>query len=96
MSSDASNKLTRYVSATTIVTSDTANMWYGGLYGTSDGSYYDSTDPLVAGHVHDGEHSDGHAQKINLRYHVVDQVQEPNVGDVAVGKRSVAVRASTK
>ena len=66
MSSDSDSKLTNYVSATTIVTSDVANMWYGGLYATADASLYDPNHPLVSGHVHDGAHKDGHAQRIHL------------------------------
>lgn len=62
--------LTRYRNASTVFTEDAANSMYGGLYGTSRGNALSETDPLVAGHVHDGQHEDGHAQKINLSDHV--------------------------
>ena len=77
--SSSSTKLTRYVSATTIVTADVANMWYGGLHGTADAALYDVDHPAVAGHVHDGVHADGHAQKIHLVNHVVGQITNPNI-----------------
>jgi hypothetical protein len=87
--SSSSTKLTRYVSATTIVTADVANMWYGGLYGSSDSYLYDSDSPLVVGHAHDGVHADGHAQKIHLVDHVADQITNPNVGTNAITPRTV-------
>tara|TARA_B100000131_G_scaffold314978_1_gene352660 strand:- start:5103 stop:7349 length:2247 start_codon:yes stop_codon:yes gene_type:complete len=86
---DSSTRLTKYVSATTIVTSDVANMWYGGLYGTAESALYDSNHPLVAGHVHDGVHADGHAQKIHLVDHVTGQITNPNVGDNAITPRNI-------
>jgi len=89
MSSDALNKLTRYVSATTIVTADVANMWYGGLYGSSDASLYDSDHPIVAGHAHDGTRADGHAQKIHLVDHVTSKLEHQNLADEAVFKDNV-------
>ncbi len=89
MSSDSDSKLTRYVSATTIVTSDVANMWSGGLYGTSEASLHDPDHPLVAGHVHDGVHVDGHAQRIHLVDNVTDQITIPNIGDKAITPRTV-------
>jgi hypothetical protein len=85
----STTRLTKYISATTIVTSDVANMWYGGLYGSSEASLYGLTDPLVAGHIHDGIHVDGHAQKIHLVDHVTDQITNPNVGDNAITPRTV-------
>jgi len=77
------------VSATTIVTADVANMWYGGLYGSSDSYLYDADSPLVAGHAHDGVHADGHAQKIHLVDHVTDQITNLNVGTNAITPRTV-------
>lgn len=90
MASSSSTKLTKYESAVTIVTAAVANAWFGGLYGSSEGESYDATDPLVAGHVHDGQHIDGHAQKINLVSHVTDQLRNVNLADDAVTKRNVA------
>ena len=89
MSSSSSSRLTRYVSATTIVTADVANMWYGGLYGTSEASLYDSTHPLVSGHVHDGVHKDGHAQRIHLVDHVPSPIPNPNIADQSVSPRNI-------
>lgn len=62
--------LTRYRNGNTIFTEDVANALFGGLYGSPRGNTLDEDDPRVAGHVHDGEHADGHAQKINLADHV--------------------------
>jgi hypothetical protein len=89
MASSSSTKLTKYESAVTIVTAAVANSWFGGLYGSSEGEAYDSTDPLVAGHVHDGSRVDGHAQKINLVTHVTGQLRNVNLGLDAVNKRNV-------
>jgi len=46
-------------------------------------------DPRVAGHVHDGARADGHAGKIDLIDHVSGQLQNQNLGDKAVTKRTV-------
>jgi hypothetical protein len=89
MASSSSNKLTKYVSAKTIVTSDVANAWFGGLYDSAEAVSYDSLDPKVAGHAHDGEHADGHAQKINLVDHVVGKLRHTNLEDEAVFKNNV-------
>lgn len=83
------NKLTKYTSAVTIVTADTANSWYGGLYGSSSGDALSETDPRNVGHVHDGYHLDGHAQKIDLVDHVTGQLRNLNLEDEAVDKRTV-------
>nr|BDD46177.1 hypothetical protein 14 [bacterium] len=90
MASSSTTRLTNYESSVTIVTADVANSWYGGLYGSSEGESLDADDPLVAGHVHDGEHQDGHAQKINLVSHVTSQLRNVNLADDAVTKRNVA------
>lgn len=89
MASSSSNKLTKYVSAKTIVTADVANAWFGGLYDSAEATSYDVLDPKVAGHVHDGEHADGHAQKINLVDHVVGKLRHQNLADEAVFKNNV-------
>lgn len=68
------NKLTTFKSSESVVTDDYMNSMYGGLYGTSKQSLYSSTDPLVHGHVHDGEHLDGHVQKIHLANHVTGKL----------------------
>ena len=67
-------KLTTFKSSESVVTDDYMNSIYGGLYGTSSQSLYSSTDPQVYGHVHDGEHLDGHAQKIHLANHVTGKL----------------------
>ena len=90
MASSSSTKLTKYESAVTIVTAAVANSWFGGLYGSTEGEAYDADDPIVAGHVHDGQRIDGHAQKINLVSHVTDQLRNVNLADDAVTKRNVA------
>lgn len=85
----SSDSLTKYTSAETIVTADVANAWYGGLHGSAEGASLDPTDPLVAGHVHDGQHIDGHSQKIDLVEHVTDQLRNINLADDAVTDRNV-------
>jgi len=64
MATNSDKKLTRYTSAVTVVTADVMNSFFGGEYGHNTTA--DPNDPLVAGHVHDGEHADGHASKIIL------------------------------
>jgi hypothetical protein len=90
MASSSSTKLTKYESAVTILTAEVANSWFGGLYGSAEGDDLSDTDPLVAGHVHDGSHQDGHAQKINLVHHVTSQLKNVNLANDAVTKRNVA------
>ena len=85
----STTRLTRYVSATTIVTSDVANMWYGGLYGSSEASLYASDHPLIAGHIHDGLHVDGHAQRVHLVDHITGQITNPNIGDQEITPRNI-------
>jgi hypothetical protein len=90
MATSSSSKLTKYVSASTIVTADVANSWYGGLYGSSEGDALDPSDPRVAGHLHDGGHSDGHTSKIDLVDHVTGKLRHINLADEAVYKNNVA------
>jgi len=68
------DKLTRFVSGKTVLTDGFLNSIYGGLYGTEEEGNYSSVDPLIIGHVHDGQGGDGHAQKINLTSHVVGSI----------------------
>jgi hypothetical protein len=90
MATSSTKKLTKYTSGSTIVTADTANAWYGGLYGSYEGSLLDVDDPRVIGHVHDGENYDGHAGKIDLVNHVKSKLQHQNLADNAVEKNNVA------
>lgn len=76
--------LTKYKTGITILTEDVANSWFGGLYGSSEASGLDVTDPLVAGHVHDGQHADGHAQKIDLGDHVTGRLDGSNIEDNSI------------
>jgi hypothetical protein len=80
MAKDSSKKLTRHINATSVVTSDVLNRLYGGEYGQNDSVASD--DSLVAGHVHDGLHADGHAQKVKLTNgdHVTGQLSHANLG----------------
>lgn len=82
--------LTKYISAETIVTADVANSWFGGLYGSAAGSKLSSDDPRVCGHVHDGEHKDGHSGKVDLVDHVTGKLRNSNIADDAVDKRVVS------
>jgi hypothetical protein len=65
---------TTFKSSETVVSSEYLNKLYGGLKGTDSEQYYSSTDPLIGGHVHDGQHLDGHVQKINLAEHVTGKL----------------------
>ena len=65
---------TTFKSAETVISSEYLNKLYGGLKGTSQESLYSSVDPLVGGHVHDGQNIDGHAQKVNLSEHVTGKL----------------------
>lgn len=76
--------LTRYRSGITVLTENIANSWYGGLHGTSQGDELATDNPLVAGHVHDGSHEDGHAQKINLENHVTGELDGDNIQDASI------------
>lgn len=83
------DKLTKFESGTTIVTADVANSLYGGLYGTAEGAALSTTDPKNVGHVHDGQHLDGHSQKIDLVSHVTGQLRNANLGTRAVTPRNI-------
>ena len=76
--------LTRNYSGITILTEDVANSWYGGLFGDPEAEGLDALDPLVAGHVHDGKHIDGHAQKINLTDHVTGELPGEYIKDGSI------------
>lgn len=82
-------KLTKFKSATTIVTADYANSIFGGLYGSSEADSLSADDPRVVGHIHDGGNADGHARKIDLVDHVDNQLLNQNLADNAVTKRNV-------
>lgn len=88
----SSKKLTKYTSGSTIVTADVANSWFGGLYGSYEGSLLDADDPRLTGHVHDGEPYDGHAGKIDLVAHVKSKLQHQNLADNAVEVNNVAAK----
>lgn len=81
--------LTKYVDSVTIITAEMFNTFYGGLFGTDEGDLLEPTDPLVGGHSHDGQHIDGHAQKINLVEHVTGKLRHVNLADEAVRKRNI-------
>lgn len=81
MSTDSDSKLTKHISAVTVVTAEFANSMYGGEYAGDDDDYSSSN----SGHVHDGEHIDGHASKINIsgptnECHVRGQLRNVNLG----------------
>lgn len=89
MATDSEVKLTKYKSAVTIITADFANSIFGGLYGSAEANSMDENDPRVRGHVHTGEHGDGHAPKVHLVDHVEDRLEHDNLADDAVWKRNV-------
>ena len=108
--SSSSSSLTRFKTAATILTSRFVNSIFGGLKGSElesdieSASLYQGYDPLLSGHMHDGEGGDGHAQKINLggsgtnhyssqvapnKNHVRGELQHLNIADSAVYKNNV-------
>jgi hypothetical protein len=89
MAKSSGTKLTKYTNGSTIVTADAANALYGGLHGSTEGDAYVAGDPVIAGHVHDGSHADGHAQKVNVDTHVTGQLKNVNLADDAVVARNV-------
>ena len=83
MATDSNKKLTRYTSAVTVVTADVMNALYGGEYAHNLSLYAeDQYHPLVAGHIHDGDHADGHASKVLLTQgaHVRGTLSHANLG----------------
>jgi hypothetical protein len=76
--------LTRFRNRDSILTEWALNKLYGGLYGTDAGAEYEADDPLNAGHIHDGTHDDGHAQKINLANHVVGELDGVMIQDASI------------
>lgn len=80
MATNSDKKLTRYTSAVTVVTAEVMNSLFGGEYGSN--TSLDAFHPLVGGHVHDGEHVDGHASKILLSNgsHVRGYLSHSNLG----------------
>lgn len=109
--SSSSSILTRFKSATTILTSRFVNSIFGGLKGSDQevditlASMYGEYDPLLSGHMHDGQGGDGHAQKINLggtgtdhhstlpsdqnHPHIRGEIQHENIGNSSVYKNNV-------
>lgn len=75
---------TKYVNGTTIVKEKVLNSFYGGKYNTKEAESLDPLDPLVAGHIHDGQHLDGHAQKINLADNVVGILPPTKIEDGSI------------
>ena len=90
MASSSSTSLTKFSSGSTIFTANLANSMYGGLYGSPEASSLVADDPRVAGHVHDGQHIDGHSQKVNLVDHVTGQITSPNIADNSINYTKVA------
>lgn len=76
-------KLTKHRQNITIVTADFANSIYGGL-GEDPPVSMPEEDPLVSGHIHNGEHLDGYAQKINLSEHVTGLLDGENIKEGSI------------
>ena len=89
MSKKFDETLTKYMSSKTVVTADIANALFGGLYGSTEGDILEADDVRLIGHVHDGVHTDGHAQRINLVSHVTGKLENTNLADQAVMKANV-------
>lgn len=75
---------TKYINGTTIVKEDALNAFYGGKYNTKEAENLNPLDPLVAGHIHDGNPIDGHAQKINLTNHVTGSLLPARIRDGSI------------
>jgi hypothetical protein len=89
MTTSGTSKLTKFGSGSTIVTADFANSMFGGLYGSGESVGLDETDVRLTGHIHDGQHLDGHSQKIDLVDHVSGKLTNINLEDEAVYKNNV-------
>lgn len=81
MSTDSDSKLTKHISAVTVMTAEFANSIYGGEYLGEVDDYR----PHISGHIHDGTHADGHASKVNIsgptdECHVRGQLRHVNLG----------------
>ncbi len=76
--------LTRFKSGITVLRETVLNSIYGGLYGTTAGALLPTDHPLNSGHVHNGEHADGYAQKIDLDTCVTGQLDGANIQDNTV------------
>ena len=89
MATDSNSKLTKFETATTIVTSEFANSIFGGLYESAEGDLLDPNDPQVIGHIHDGDVGDGHCGFIHLQDHVTSKLLHENLADEAVRVNNV-------
>ena len=89
MATDSNSKLTKFETATTIVTSEFANSIFGGLYGSAEGDLLDPDDPQVIGHIHDGDVGDGRCGFIHLQEHVTSKLLHENLADEAVRVNNV-------
>lgn len=90
MASSSSTSLTKFSSGSTIFTANLANSMYGGLYGSPEATGLAADDTRVVGHVHDGQHIDGHSQKIHLVDHVTGQITSPNIADNSINDTKIA------
>jgi len=98
MSVDSDAKLTKHTTAVTVVTAEFANSLYGGEYAGVVAPEDDEFHPSLGGHVHDGQHIDGHAARVSLspdtssgRKHVRGQLMHGNLG--GFGGTTAAVQA---
>lgn len=89
MTTSGTSKLTKFGSGSTIVTADFANSMFGGLYGSGESVGLDETDVRLTGHIHDGQHLDGHSQKVDLVDHVSGKLTNINLEDEAVYKNNI-------
>ena len=90
MSNNSGEKLTNFRNTISVVTAKFLNSMFGGLYGSSEGDLLDPNDPLVFGHVHDGVHADGHAQKIDLVDHVTNKLTGNNIANATIQQYHLA------
>lgn len=88
MSVDSDAKLTKHTTAVTVVTAEFANSLYGGEYAGVVAPEDDEFHPSLGGHVHDGQHIDGHAARVSLhpdessgRRHIRGHLLHANLSD---------------
>jgi hypothetical protein len=85
---------TKFITTKTIVKADFANKIFGGLKGSDEAAFLDPSDPLVAGHIHDGENLDGHAGKVDLEDHVTGELDGDRLQDGTVTEDKLAFSVS--
>ena len=74
----------------TLLRKEFLNKLFGGLWGATDVSEDSEYDPDFYGHKHDGQHQDGHAQKINLVTDVNGKLRGSNIDSDTISKENIS------